>query len=83
MTSGCRCVAHNKKTGGKSTSCHECETKQASAIDITCQDMGKAFALAEKQECFNEIIWYTKSNFIHLGIDKKQGSSIYSEKINL
>ena len=31
-----RCIKHNKDVGGVPTSLHECETKKATAADVTC-----------------------------------------------
>jgi hypothetical protein len=78
-TSACRCKKHNKAVGGVDTSCHQCETKQATAIDFTCRDLHKAFELARRTELFNEIIWYQSKNIIHLGLDRSQ-KNIYCEK---
>lgn len=34
VSSGCRCVKHNKNEGGHINSRHECETKEADATDL-------------------------------------------------
>ena len=79
ITSAGRCKAHNKAVGGVDTSCHQCETKKATAVDFTCSNLHKAFELAKRTELFNEIIWYQNKNFIHLGLDRNQ-KNIYCEK---
>ena len=78
-TSACRCKKHNQAVGGVDTSCHQCETKKATAVDFTCSNLQKAFELARRTELFNEIIWYQKKNIIHLGLDRSQ-KNIYCEK---
>lgn len=80
ITSAGRCKAHNKAVGGVDTSCHQCETKKATAVDFTCFNLHKAFELARRTELFNEIIWYQNKNFIHLGLDRNQ-KQIYCEKV--
>ena len=79
ITSAGRCKAHNKAVGGVDTSCHQCETKKATAVDFTCSDLQKAYEVARRTELFNEIIWYQGKNFIHLGLDRSQ-KNIYCEK---
>ena len=79
ITSAGRCKAHNKAVGGVDSSCHQCETKKATAVDFTCRDLHKAYELARRTELFNEIIWYQNKNFIHLGLDRNQ-KQIYCEK---
>ena len=78
VTSCGRCVKHNKEVGGAANSCHECETKKATAIDFYCTNMKKAFDLACTSGLFNEVIWYTKKRFIHLGLDRKQKEKYFS-----
>ena len=80
ITSAGRCKAHNKAVGGVDTSCHQCETKKATAVDFTCRNLQFAYSLATKTELFNEIIWYKDKNFIHLGLDKKQKYNYYVVK---
>lgn len=72
ITSCCRCIKHNKNEDGVQTSLHQCETKQASAVDFYCGDMSKAYELACKSGLFNEIIWYKSKNFMHIGLDRNQ-----------
>ena len=43
ITSAGRCKAHNKAVGGVDTSCHQCETKKATAVDFTCSNLQKAY----------------------------------------
>ena len=77
VTSPGRCVKHNKEVGGEPTSCHECETKKATALDFTCSAMARAYDFACKSGLFNEVIWYQKKNFIHLGLDRKQKGNFF------
>lgn len=78
VTSCGRCVKHNREVGGAATSCHECETKCATAMDFFCSNMKKAYDLACSSGLFNEVIWYTKKNFIHIGLDRKQKGNYFS-----
>lgn len=80
VTSGGRCKQHNEDEGGVDTSCHQCETKKATALDFTCSAMAKAYDLACKSGLFNEVIWYTKKNFIHLGLDRNQKGNFFQKK---
>jgi hypothetical protein len=74
VTSGCRCIKHNKKVGGVETSLHQCETKKASAIDVSGFDLSKVFNEACSSGLFNEVEWHKNDNkfFVHLGYDKNQ-----------
>lgn len=78
VTSGGRCVKHNKEVGGAANSCHECETKKATALDFYCTNMKKAYELACKSGLFNEVIWYQNKHFIHLGLDRKQKDNYFA-----
>lgn len=80
VTSGGRCYQHNLDEGGEPTSCHECETKKATALDFTCDTMAAAYNLACKSGLFNEVIWYTKKNIIHLGLDRNQKGNYFVKK---
>ena len=80
VTSGGRCVKHNKAVGGEPTSCHECETKKATALDFTCKDLQQAYFLACDCGLFNEVIYYIKKDFIHLGLDRKQKGNYFKTK---
>jgi uncharacterized protein YcbK (DUF882 family) len=77
VTSGGRCVKHNKEVGGEPTSCHECETKKATAIDFICNDLQQAYFLACDCGLFNEVIYYSKKGFIHLALDRKQKDNYF------
>ena len=77
VTSGGRCVKHNKTVGGEPTSCHECETKKATAIDFICNDLQQAYFLACDCGLFNEVIYYSKKGFIHLALDRKQKDNYF------
>ena len=80
ITSACRCKAHNKAVGGVDTSCHQCETKKATAVDFTCSNLQKAFDLVRNTKLFNEVIWYKNKGFIHLGLDRNQKGNYYMVK---
>lgn len=80
VTSGGRCVKHNKAVGGEPTSCHECETKKATALDFTCKDLQQAYFLACDCGLFNEVKYYIKKRFIHLGLDRKQKGNYFEAK---
>ena len=77
VTSCGRCIKHNKAVGGESTSCHICEGKAATAMDFYCTNMKKAYELACSSGLFNEVIWYSKKHFIHLGLDRKQKGNYF------
>lgn len=79
VTSGGRCVQHNKNVGGVPTSLHECETKPASACDVT-GDCERIYQEACAIGLFNEVIWYQKSNFVHLGYSDKKNTPYYKIK---
>ena len=80
VTSGGRCKKHNADEGGEPNSCHECTTKKATALDFYCNAMTYAYDLACKSGLFNEVIWYVKKNFIHLGLDRKQKGNFFQKK---
>ena len=80
VTSGGRCVKHNKAVGGETKSCHECETKKATALDFFCTDLQQAYFLACGCGLFNEVIYYTKKHFIHLAVDKNQKGNYFITK---
>ncbi len=76
-----RCIKHNRNEGGVSTSLHICEGKQATAIDVTNSSCENIYKKACASGLFNEVIWYKKKNFVHLGLDRKQKGSFF--KVNL
>lgn len=78
VTSCGRCKKHNKEVGGVDTSCHQCETKSATAMDFFCNNMQKAYDLACKCGLFNEVIWYQKKHFIHIGLDRNQKGNYFN-----
>ena len=80
VTSPGRCVKHNAEEGGEKNSCHECETKKATALDFTCSAMALAYEIACESGLFNEVIWYVKKNFIHLGLDRNQKGNYFIKK---
>lgn len=80
VTSGGRCCQHNLDVGGVNTSCHQNETKKATAVDFTCSAMAYAYNLACKSGLFNEVIWYTDKNIIHIGLDRKQKDNYFIKK---
>lgn len=80
VTSGGRCVKHNKAVNGEPRSCHECETKKATALDFFCTDLKQAYFLATGSGLFNEVIHYIGKGFIHLGLDRKQKDNYFVAK---
>ena len=72
VTGGGRCIKHNTDEGGVDTSCHQCETKKATAVDVTSDNCQEVFKQACSSKLFNEVIYYEKKNFVHLALDKKQ-----------
>lgn len=79
VTGGGRCIEHNKKEGGQDNSCHQCETKKATAIDITGKNLAKLYQTACNCGLFNEVIWYVKKNFIHLALDRNQVGNYFTK----
>lgn len=77
-TSGCRCVSHNKNVGGVPTSLHQCQTKKASAVDVTGANVKEIFERAKAFGGFNEVIYYPKKNFVHLGVDSNQKGNYFA-----
>lgn len=73
ITSGGRCLKHNISEGGVVTSLHECQTKKASATDVT-GDCKSIYQDACLSGLFNEVEWHKNDgkNFVHLGWDSKQ-----------
>lgn len=80
VSSGCRCKKHNKEVGGVDNSCHQGETKKATACDVTNNNCSEIYTLATKSGLFNEVIWYKAKNFVHLALDKNQKGNYF--KIN-
>ena len=80
VTSGGRCRKHNLKVGGVENSCHQNETKKATAVDFTCSAMARAYDIACKSGLFNEVIWYTNKNIIHIGLDRNQKGNYFIKK---
>lgn len=78
VTSGCRCLQHNKNVGGVSTSLHQCQTKKASACDVTGTNAKEIFEKAKAFGGFNEVIYYQKKNFVHLGFDPNQKGNYFA-----
>lgn len=72
-----RCIKHNADEGGEPTSLHICEGKQATAIDVTNSNCKNIYEKACSCGLFNEVIWYKKKNFVHLGLDKKQNGNYF------
>lgn len=73
VTSPGRCIKNNKEAGGVKTSLHQCETKKATASDVT-GDCQKIYKDACACGLFNEVEWHKndKKNFVHLGWDPNQ-----------
>ena len=79
VTSGGRCKQHNKNEGGVDTSCHQCETKKATAVDVTNSNCREIYERACECKLFNEVIWYERKNFVHLGLDRKQKGNYFTK----
>lgn len=76
-----RCIKHNREEGGEPNSLHICEGKQASAADVT--QPGKCETIYKKacaSGLFNEVIWYKRKNFVHLGWDPNQKGNYFNIK---
>ena len=82
VTSGCRCKKHNAEVDGVETSLHQATNKKASACDVTPLDTNieNVYKLATNVSFFNEVIWYKKEKFIHLGCDKNQKGNFFQIK---
>lgn len=80
VTSGGRCVKHNGDVGGVDTSCHQCETKKATACDVTNGNCEEIYKKSCASGLFNEVIWYQKKNFVHLGLDRKKKVNFFQIK---
>ena len=61
VTSGGRCVKHNKAVGGVDT-------------NGNCEEIYKK---ACASGLFNEVIWYVKRNIVHLGLDRNQRGNFF------
>lgn len=79
MTSGGRCKKNNENAGGVITSLHQCETKKASAVDVTGDTCYNIFTDATLSGLFNEVEWHKTDgkNFVHLGYDPNQKGTSY------
>lgn len=72
VTSGCRCLKHNRNIGSNDTSSHV----KGLASDVTCKDPNK-FNLIKLAYClgragFKRIGINTEKKFIHIDIDKEK-----------
>lgn len=74
-----RCIKHNAdpSVGGTPTSLHICEGKAATAIDVSNGNVQEIYTKACACGLFNEVIWYKKKNFVHLGLDRKQKGNYF------
>lgn len=77
VTSGGRCIKHNREVGGAASSLHQCETKKCTAFDTATVDpklTSKLYFSACESKLFNEVEWHKNDglNFVHLGWDAKQ-----------
>ena len=77
VTGGGRCIAHNRAEGGVENSLHQCETKKATAVDVTTGICEHLYKHACASGLFNEIIWYKNKNFVHLGLDRNQQGNYF------
>lgn len=80
VISGGRCIKHNRDVGGVPSSFHQCETKKATAVDVTNSNCEEIYIKACKCGLFNEIIWYKKKNIVHLGLDRNQRNNYFIKK---
>ena len=80
VTSACRCKKHNKNVGGVDSSCHVGEGKKCTAADVTNSNCQEIYLQACKSNLFNEVIYYTQKNFVHLGLDRNQKGNYYITK---
>lgn len=74
ITCGGRCIKHNKEVKGVPTSLHQCQTKKATAVDVTGDSVQSLYQEACLSGLFNEVEWHKTDglNFVHLGWDAKQ-----------
>lgn len=79
VTGGGRCIKHNTDEGGVDTSCHQCETKKATAVDVTNNNCLELYEKACDSKLFNEVILYERKNFVHLGLDRKQKGNYFAK----
>ena len=79
VTSPGRCLNNNTNAGGVVTSCHQCETKKATAVDVTNSNCREIYERACECKLFNEVIWYERKNFVHLGLDRKQKGNYFTK----
>jgi hypothetical protein len=79
-TSGCRCKRHNAYVGGVPNSLHEAETKPATAVDVTNSNVKHLYETAITSHIFNEVIFYKKEKFVHLGYDHNQLGNYFKIK---
>lgn len=66
VNSGYRCPALNKAVGGVATSQH----LKGQAADITSSNNRKLFQLIQENGKFDQVIFYTKKNFVHVSYVK-------------
>lgn len=77
-----RCKKHNASpaVGGAANSLHICEGKAATAADVTNSNCENIYKKACASGLFNEVIWYKKKNFVHLGLDRNQKGNFFQIK---
>jgi len=75
ITSGCRCVEHNIRVGGKDNSDHICipNTKIAEAVDLAAITVEARSIIAKEAFSFgiDRVIVYPEKKFIHLSTNRK------------
>ena len=74
ITSGGRCIKHNRHEGGVENSLHQCETKPATAVDGYSDNNKQLYQSACISGLFNEVEWHKTDgkDFVHIGFDPNQ-----------
>ena len=77
ITSGARCVAHNRKVGGTPNSAHI----RGLAVDIACPSSQARFAILNGlfQAGFKRIGYNQAKNFFHADIDESLPQNVFFE----
>lgn len=77
ITSGCRCLKHNRSIGSKDTSDHVTSKKiQCEGVDIVCNNSEDRFVIVEAATlCMMPRIGISK-HFVHLGTKKSNPQNV-------
>lgn len=72
VTSGCRCINHNREVGGAENSYHLCDVTAGRAADIHApgMDLFKFFLICNAY--FKGVGLYPRHNFVHVDMRLKQ-----------